>query len=138
MRWIIGIGNTHSVESLVARLVLAAVFLTAGSGKFVDHSRYVERFTRWDIGAPSTMVVLTGVIEVLAGVSLLLGLLPRLGAIAVIGAMAGAMATAGRVDGGRDIWVPLIMIALATVVLLRGGGPASLQARLAGRRKSQA
>lgn len=133
MGWIAGTGSTRTIAGLLARLALAAVFLGAGSGKFADHAQYVDRFTRWGIGAPSAMVVVTGVLEVLAGVSLLMGVLPRLGAITVVGVMVGAVVTAGRVDGGRDIWMPLIMVALAAVVLVRGVGPGSLQARLTGR-----
>ncbi len=137
MGWITAAARTRPIEGLAARLVLAGVFLSAGVGKFADHAGYVERFERWSIGAPGAMVVVTGSLEVLAGVSLLVGLLPRLGALTVVGVMAGAIATAGRVDGGRDVWVPLIMIALAAIVLVRGAGPWSAQARLAGIRASR-
>ena len=37
--------------TLAVRLVLAAVFVPAGRGKFVNHDTYVERFERWGFGA---------------------------------------------------------------------------------------
>jgi hypothetical protein len=38
------------------------------------------------------------------------------------GNMVGAIATAGRVDGGQDIWLPLVLILLLAAVVRWGGG----------------
>ena len=68
----------------------------------------------------------SGLVEVVGGLMLLLGILPRLAALVLIGNMVGALVTAGRVDGGQDIWLPiLLIIALAAVLVLlwaRGAG----------------
>lgn len=122
MRWLFQTGDRRSVIGTVARIALAVMLLPAGIGKFVNYDEYVDRFTRWDVGAPGTSVVLAGLGEVVAGVTLLLGVVPRIGALSAIGVMLGAMATAGRVDGGEHIWLPLILIGLATVVVVRGAG----------------
>ena len=53
---------------------------------------------------------------------LLLGVAPRAAALALIGNMVGALATAGRIDGGQDVWLPLVMIAVLTVVVVAGAG----------------
>lgn len=36
--------------------------------------------------------------------------------------MVGALLTAGRIDGGRDIWLPLVLIAGLSIVIAWGGG----------------
>lgn len=63
-----------------------------------------------------------GVVEVLGGLMLLLGVLPRLAALVLAGNMVGALVTAGRIDGGREIWLPLILIAGLAAVVVWGGG----------------
>lgn len=119
---------------LVLRVALAAVFIPAGLGKFVNHDAYVERFERWGFGAAAGEIALAvGALEVVGGLMLLLGVLPRLAAAALAANMVGALLTAGRIDGGRDIWLPLVLIAALAIVVARGGGRWSL-ARSAPRR----
>ncbi|HSJ74445.1 MAG TPA: DoxX family protein [Miltoncostaeaceae bacterium] len=123
-------------STLVLRVVLAAVFIPVGLGKFVNHDTYTERFERWGFGAAAGEVaILVGVVEVVCGVMLLLGVLPRLAALALAGNMIGALVTAGRVDGGQDIWLPLILIVALAAVVVWGGGRLALASgagRLAG------
>ncbi len=102
---------------------LAALFIPEGLGKFVNHDAYIERFERWGFGAASGEVaILVGVVEVACGLMLLLGVVPRLAALVLAGDMVGALVTAGRVDGGQDIWLPLILIAALSTVILWGAG----------------
>lgn len=108
---------------LVPRFAVVAVVLPAGIGKFANHAQYVDRFERWGFAAPGTMASVTGVVEVLASIAILLGLWPRLGAVTILGVMAGALVTAGRVDGGMNIWLPLVVASLASVVAVGGVGP---------------
>ena len=109
--------------TLVPRLVAAAVFIPTGLGKFVNHDTYVERFERWGFGAAAGEVaILVGLLEVVCGLMLLLGVAPRAAALALIGNMIGALATAGRIDGGQDVWLPLVMIAVLAVVVVAGAG----------------
>jgi uncharacterized membrane protein YphA (DoxX/SURF4 family) len=108
---------------LPPRLVAAAVFIPIGLGKFLNHDAYTERFERWGFGfAPGAVAILVGLLEVGAGLLLLLGALVRPAALALIGNMIGALATAGRIDGGQDIWLPLVMIAVLAAVLVLGAG----------------
>lgn len=119
--------------TLALRVALAAVFVPVGLGKFVNHDAYVERFERWGFGAAAGEVaILVGVVEVTCGLMLLLGVVPRLAALALAGNMVGALVTAGRVDGGQDIWLPLILLAALSAVIVWGAGrwaltPASLR-----------
>ena len=59
---------------------------------------------------------MVGALEVIGGLMLLLGIVPRLVSLALIGNMIGALATAGRVDGGQDIWLPIVLIVLLAIV----------------------
>jgi putative oxidoreductase len=116
--------------TFVLRIALAAVFIPAGLGKFVDHDVYVERFERWGFGAAAGEVALAvGTLEVVGGLMLLLGVLPRLAALALVGNMVGALATAGRIDGGQDIWLPLVLIGALSAVVVWGGGRWALTPR---------
>ena len=109
--------------TFVLRVALAALFIPVGLGKFVNHDAYVERFERWGFGAGAGEVaVLVGVVEVACGLVLLLGVVPRLAALVLAGDMVGALLTAGRIDGGQDIWLPLILIAALSAVILWGAG----------------
>lgn len=123
VRWLLDPGSADGGWRIVPRLVLAALILPAGLGKFVNHDAYVERFDRWGFGAPGAFVIVAGIAEVGASLLVLLGIAPRLGAAGVVGVMIGALATAGRIEGGQHIWLPLIIIALAIAVAVTGSGP---------------
>lgn len=124
-------------RDLPARIVPGVVFVPAGLGKFVNHSAYIERFDRWGIPAPGAAAYLAGTVEVLAGLLVLLGVAPRAAALSLCGVMAVALATAGRIDGGRDVWLPILMIAVAASVVIRGSrrgdGPGDGIGPIAGR-----
>jgi uncharacterized membrane protein YphA (DoxX/SURF4 family) len=111
----------------IVRLVLAVVFLQSGLGKFVNHDVYAERFERWGFGtAAGEVAILVGVVEVVCGVGLALGVAPRALALVLAGNMVGALSTAGRIDGGQDVWLPLLLIVLLGVVVRWGAGRLSL------------
>jgi uncharacterized membrane protein YphA (DoxX/SURF4 family) len=109
--------------TFVLRIALAALFIPVGLGKFLNHDTYTERFERWGFGAAAGEVaILVGVVEVACGLMLLLGVVPRLAALVLMGDMVGALVTAGRIDGGQDIWLPLILIAALSAVIVWGAG----------------
>lgn len=113
--------GSPSWGALVLRVLLGGMFLQAGLGKFVDHDAYVERFDRWGFGfAPGAMAIVVGIVEVASALALLLGIVPRLAAVGMIGNMAGALVTAGRIDGGSNIWLPIVLIVLLAVLAAVG------------------
>jgi putative oxidoreductase len=106
------------------RLALAAMFIQAGAGKFINLDLYTERFERWGFGAaPTAMALLTGATELIGGLLLAAGIAPRAVSAGLIGVMTGALLTAGRVEGGgQNVWLPLILIALPAIIVGAGGG----------------
>ena len=122
MEWLLDPGPRDR-RGLPFRLVAAGVFIPTGLGKFLNHDAYVERFERWGFGfAPGGVAIVVGLVEVVGGLLLLAGALPRLVAVTLIGNMVGALATAGRIDGGKDVWLPIVMIAVLAAVAWLGGG----------------
>lgn len=135
LRWLADPGPDRGWWRLVPRLAAALVVLPAGVGKFLNYDAYVDRFERWGFGAaPGAFAVLTGTVEVVAALLVLLGLVPRLGALAIVGVMLGALTTAGRIDGGQNIWLPLVVIACAGAVAVVGAGPIRLSPAVGARR----
>lgn len=123
--------------TLVLRVALAALYIPVGLGKFLNHDTYVERFERWGFGAAAGEVaILVGIVEVAGGLMLLLGVVPRLVALVLAGNMVGALVTAGRIDGGQDIWLPLVLIALLALVIAFGAGKWSLTTQVRGTRSA--
>jgi putative oxidoreductase len=127
MAWLLDPGRP-AWAPLVARLALAVIFVPAGIGKFVNHDDYITRFERWGFGSVSSQIsIVVGIVEILGGLALAVGIVPRLAAVVLIGNMFGALVTAGRVDGGSDIWLPLVLIAVLAVVVALGAGRYALR-----------
>jgi putative oxidoreductase len=76
------------------RIVTGVLFVGFSLGKFVDHATESADFDHYGIPAPEVATYLVG------GVLLILGLLTRPAAALLAADMVGAIATAGRVDGG--------------------------------------
>ena len=84
----------------VVRIVTGALFVSFSLGKFVDHAQESADFDHYGIPAPEVATYLVGTLELVGGILLLIGLLTRPAALLLALNMVGAIATAGRVDGG--------------------------------------
>ncbi len=104
------------------RVAVGLAFCLTGSAKVLEHEREVADFTRWGLPSPDTAVYLVGGLEVVCGVLVLLGLATRFGAALLCLDMLGAVATAGRIDGGFHIVAPPVLALLSLVLVARGGG----------------
>jgi uncharacterized membrane protein YphA (DoxX/SURF4 family) len=118
------------------RIVVGLFFLLPGSAKFTMHAEEVELFDRWGVPAPDLAVTATGVVEILGGLALAAGVLMPLPAAALAATMVGALVTAGRVDGGQHIVLPLVLIVLLAVVVAGRGGRWQVTQPLASRRRT--
>jgi putative oxidoreductase len=79
---------------LLIRLLVGAVFVSEGIQKFLFPADLgVGRFTKIGIPSPEVLAPFVGVVEIVGGLLLLLGLLTRLAALALLVDMLVAIAT---------------------------------------------
>lgn len=109
------------------RIVVGALFAFVFSlPKFADHANELADFQRFGVPLASTSVVVAALVELIGGLSLLLGLLTRAGALLLAGDMVVAIVTAGRnVGGALHLGVaPLMLLVLIALVITGSGRPA--------------
>lgn len=116
----------QSVSATVGRWLPAvcrgvAVSLTAypAARKFLQYGGRVEQFAAWGFPLPELAVLFSGVVEVVAIVSLAFGIAGRFGAVTLGATMIVALLTAGP-----NIFIGLVL-ASCVVVTIFGTGPYS-------------
>ncbi len=124
---------------LLVRLLVGGVFLSEGIQKFLyPDALGVGRFTTIGIPAPAFMAPFVGVVEVVSGVLLIVGLLTRIAAVALISDMLVAMATtkipiflkSGFWALAHEARTDYAMLLGSIFLLLVGAGRPSLDARI--------
>jgi putative oxidoreductase len=116
----------------VLRIVAGVVFVTVSTGKFLDHAQEAADFDRYGVPVPDAAVLVVGTIELVCGLLLVVGLLTRPAAGLLALTMIGAIATAGRVEGGSfHLGVAPTLLAAMVVLVWAGAGRPSLDHRLA-------
>ncbi len=108
-----------SILIIVVQVVLGLLFVLIGSMTVAGRKMFVENFRRF--GYPQWFRIVTGSLEVLGGLGLLIGIwLPWLAALASAGltlVMLGAVVTEVRTrEPLQKIVLPIVMGALAIVV----------------------
>jgi putative oxidoreductase len=106
----------------VLRIAVGLFFVMPGIAKFAIRAEEVELFDRWGVPAPELAVTGTGILEIVGGLALAAGVAMPLPAFALAATMVGALATAGRVDGGQHIVLPLVLLGLLAVIVVGRGG----------------
>lgn len=114
--------GASGVVLAVLRLAVAAVFLSAGLAKLLDHAEAERNFDHWGLPAPGALAWAVAGLEVTCALLLATGLATRLAALLLVADMVGAVVTAGRVDGGMHLVVPPVLALLSLILLARGGG----------------
>jgi uncharacterized membrane protein YphA (DoxX/SURF4 family) len=132
---------THAPSAVVLiRLMVGAVFLSEGVQKFLYPAALgVGRFTKIGIPWPDLSAPFVAVVEIVCGVLILLGLATRPAAIALVIDMIVAIAStkipmldkSGFWATAHEARTDWSMILGAIFLLIVGGGPASMDARLA-------
>ena len=125
--------------STVVRVLSGLFFMSAGIGKFADHAKEVSDFRGFEVPWPEVAVPVVGTVELVAGLLLVVGLLTRPAALVLALNMIGALATAGRVEGGSFhlVYAPVLLV-LMLFLCWAGPGRLSLDGRMAGRRPDPA
>ena len=120
-----------AVVVAVIRVVAGIVFVSVSTGKFADHATEATDFDRYGVPIPDIAVYAVGTIELVCGLLLVAGLLTRPAAAALALTMVGAIATAGRVEGGSfNLGVAPTLLAVMLVLLWVGSGRPAVDAIL--------
>jgi putative oxidoreductase len=115
----------------IVRIITGAFFVSVSTGKFFDHSKEVADFRKYEVPWPDVAVPVVGVVELVGGLLLVIGLLTRPAALVLAADMIGALATAGRVEGGSfHLVYPPILLVCMIFLLWAGPGRLSLDERL--------
>jgi putative oxidoreductase len=114
------------------RAVSGLIFLVFGIYKFTDHGHETDSFESYGLPSPSLFAYAIGVLEVVAGALLVVGLLTRPAAALLAGDMVGAVATAGRIEGGAInlALAPALLVGMLALLWI-GPGRWALDGRLA-------
>jgi putative oxidoreductase len=126
--------RTHGAAAwatTVVRVVTGVLFVTFSLGKFVDHAHEAVDFEHYGIPAPEVTTYLVGTLELVGGALLLIGLLTRPAAFVLACNLVGAIATAGRVDGGTfHLGVAPAMLVAMLFLVWAGPGRLALDSSL--------
>lgn len=125
--------GTGAYVTTAVRVVAGVLFVTFSIGKFSDHMNEAMDFEHYGVPLADVTVYIVGVVELVGGFLLLVGLFTRLAALILAANMVGAIATAGRVDGGSfHLGVaPTLLVAMLFLVWA-GSGAFAVDAKLAG------
>jgi putative oxidoreductase len=125
--------GTGAYVTAAVRFVAGVLFVMFSIGKFSDHMNEAMDFDHYGVPWANTTVYIVGVVELSGGLLLVAGLFTRLAALILAVNMVGAIATAGRVDGGSfHLGVaPTLLVAMLFLVWA-GSGAYAVDAKLAG------
>ena len=125
--------GTGAYLTTAVRVIAGVLFITFSIGKFSDHTHEAMDFDHYGVPLADIAVYLVGVVELIGGFLLVVGLFTRLAAVILALNMVGAIATAGRVDGGSfHLGVaPALLVAMLFLVWA-GSGAYAVDAKLAG------
>ena len=123
-------GPARAVAAVI-RVGTGALFVGFSAGKFVDHAKEAADFSHYGIPIPNVSTYVVGTLELVSGVLLVAGLLTRPAALGLAVDMIGAIATAGRVDGGSfHLGVAPTLLVAMLFLLWAGPGSWSVDAQL--------
>jgi putative oxidoreductase len=114
------------------RIFVGVVFVFFGGLKFLITQFEVAEFVRFGFPESALVVQLVGLLEVAAGLMLVVGLATRLAALGLAVVMAGAILTAGLSVGGPfHLGLAPALLAANLYLLVAGPGSLALDRRLA-------
>ena len=98
-------GGPASYLAAAVRVVTGVLFVMFGVGKLVDHAQEALDFDRYGVPLPDVAVYVSGAVEVLGGLLLIVGLLTRVAAFFLVWAGGGVYSLDGRIEGRHRITV---------------------------------
>jgi putative oxidoreductase len=119
-----------SIPLALMRVAVGLAFIAAGIEMLTNHTQTAVDFGRWGLPSPDAFSWAITATELLFGVILVLGILPRFAALVLLAEMIGALATAGPADGGPYWILPSLLGVLCLILLIAGGGRWALVDRI--------
>jgi putative oxidoreductase len=131
--------KTYNVPTLLPRLSVGLIFLSEGIQKYLfPGSLGTARFAKIGFSNPAFWAYFVGLFEIVCGILILIGLLTRLGSIALLIVMIVAFITTkypelihkGFLFMAHDYRTDFAMILLLIYLLIYGGGNFSTDKRI--------
>ena len=120
-----------ATHAAILRIASGLIFVAFGLGKFTDHASETRSFAKYGLPSPGIFASAIGVLELALGLALVAGLGTRLAAVMLAGDMVGAIATAGRVEGGAiNLGLAPALLVVMLFLAWSGSGRWSVDARL--------
>lgn len=101
---------------MLVSFLLAFTFLAAGGTKLIADQTHVNNFARW--GYPYWFMYVTGGVEVVTGILLLVPITRFYGAMLALLTMGGAIITHVQVGEWLELSTPLLLAGLAVVAAI--------------------
>ena len=101
--------KTRSILLIVGGLVLAAIYVTFGAGKFIDPATWNAKFENW--GLPLWFVPVSGALELAGAIGLLIPVVRGVAGLALALFMVGAVGT-------HVLHAEFVMIFVAGAILI--------------------
>lgn len=98
----------------ILQVLIAALFVIQGILKLSGSPAWLSKFHRW--GYPDHFYLAVGIVELLAGMALLIPRVAKWGALVLIVVMTGATATHG-VHREPQVITTLVLLALLAIIL---------------------
>ncbi len=117
-------GSKTDIAVLASRLVVAAVFLWHGIPKAFNISAAMDKFVGF--GLPGVLGPITGWVEVVAAVALVLGVFHRWAAAGLAVVIVGALVTV-QIPGGISSSLERDLLILSSLLVLAAAGPGRLR-----------
>jgi uncharacterized membrane protein YphA (DoxX/SURF4 family) len=119
-----------SIPIALMRIVVGLAFIAAAVEKLLNHAQSATDFGRWGLPSPSAFSYGISAVEIVFGLILMFGILPRFASLVLLGDMVGAVLTAGRIDKGPHLILPPLLGVLCLILLIAGGGRWALVDRI--------
>lgn len=101
-------------SSIILRIIIAVIFLLAGSGKFQTDSTIASNFKIWNLGIPLMFII--GIFEILGAIFHFMPKTMIYGCYMLVAVMLGAMVI--HILNFQELGFPILNITLIMILLL--------------------